>query len=346
VIRRAAALAAATLVIVAAVEATAWLLAGTDVLPARFGPEDCRRVALVGPGTGWRIAGGEDLALTPDGETLIVSAHDRRDPGQPDGGLYAVPVRDLAAAGPAAAVVARPLVDPAAREMPFRPHGIALSPDGRRLALVNRVAPREAVVEIGRLDASGWRSEAVVRDPALCRANDLAFEAGGEAVGDAILVTIDRADCANSFRDLVPWSRTGSVVRIDGQALATVRSGLAFPNGIAAGTVAETRAGLLLRPDGREVPLPGAPDNLSADGDALVVAVQADLLRLWLHGRGWVGRSPSRVDRVAADDAVETLFDDPTGALFSGATVGLMTGGGLIAGAARDAGLLVCGNPA
>jgi hypothetical protein len=344
VIRQAAVLAAAALVIVAGVEITSWLLSGTDALPARFGPEDCRRVALIDARTGWRISGGEDLALTRGGDEVIVSAHDRHDPARPDGGLYAVPIRDLAAAGPAEAVAARPLVDLAARDAPFRPHGIALSPDGERLALVNRVASREAVVEIGRLNGSGWRPEVVVRDPALCRANDLAFE--DEAGGDAIAVTIDRADCANSVRDLVPGTRTGSVARIEDGALRTVRTGLGFPNGIAAGGVAETRRDRLLRPDGTAVPLSGSPDNLTADGDALVVAVHTDLMRLWFHARGWVGSAPSRIVRVAADDTVETLFDDPSGALFSGATVGLLAGGGLIAGAARDAGLLVCGDPA
>ena len=403
-IRRAAALAAATLAIVAAVEITSLLLAGTDALPARFAAQDCRRIALADSLTGRPISGAEDLALTPDGATLIVSAHDRRDRARPDGGLYAVPVRDLAAAGGAEPVPARPLVDAAARRTPFRPHGIALSPDGRRLAVVNRVAPREAVVEIGTFDGESWRAEAVVRDPALCRANDLAFEdaeegrragaaedagtggagaradagadvpnetrldawtAAGSTTGAAdaaarslgaaaVLVTIDRADCGHSLRDLAPWARTGSVLRIDGRAVATVRTGLAFPNGIALGpgsgpdhiAVAETRAGRLLRAQGREVPLSGAPDNLTVDGDALVVAVHTGLLRLWLHTGGVLGRAASRILRVAADTTVETLFDDPAGALLSGATVGLVAGGGLVAGAARDAGLLVCGDPA
>jgi hypothetical protein len=157
------------------------------------------------------------------------------------------------------------------------------------------------------------------------------------------------------LRDLAPWTRTGSVVRVDGQALATVRTGLAFPNGIVAGpgpgvTVAETRAGRLLRPEGRHVPLSGAPDNLTVDGDddgdAVIVAVHTSLMRIWLHTKGLLGRAPSRILRVSADDTVETLFDDPAGALLSGATAALVAGGGLIAGSARDAGLLVCGHPA
>jgi sugar lactone lactonase YvrE len=326
--------AAAALALVAAAALPLWLLSAAEPLPARFGPADCRRVALIDARTGWRIGGAEDLAMTPDSATLIVSAHDRLDPARPNGGLYAVPVDHLASAE----VVATPLVDPSAR-LPLRPHGIALSPDGRRLALVNRIGRDAAVIEIGALDARRWHGERVVRDARLCRANDLAFEGDG----DAVVVTIDRADCRTSLRDLAPGARTGSLVRIEGGEVRTLREGLRFPNGLAAGTVAETRGRRLIRPDGRAVPLPGAPDNLSADADALIVAVHPSLFSLWFHIRGWADRAPSRIVRIGPEDAVEVLFEDPEGAIFSAATVGVMAGGRLIAGSARDAGLLVCG---
>ncbi len=330
---------AAALALVAAAAVPAWLLSGLgagEPLPARFGAADCRRVALIDARTGWRIGGGEDLALTPDGMTLIVSAHDRLDPARPDGGLYAVPVARLASAQ---TIEAQPLLDPAARPMRFRPHGIGLSADGRRLALVNRISRDEAVVEIGPLDGAAWHSEAVVRHPRLCRANDLAFEGDG----DALFVTIDRADCHNSVRDLAPGARTGSLMRIAGGEARIVREGLRFPNGIAAGTIAETRGRRLLRPDGRTVPLPGAPDNLSVDGDSLIAAVHPSLLSLWFYIQGWSDRAASRILRIGPDGAIEVLLDDPPGAQFSAATVGVMAGGRLIAGSARDAGLLVCG---
>lgn len=327
---------AAALALVATASVLLWLLADAKPLTARFGPADCRRIALIDAHNGWRIGGGEDLALTSDGATLIVSAHDRLDAARPDGGLYAVPVHELISAE---TVIAAPLVDPGARSTPFRPHGIGLSPDGERLALVNRVAHDEAVVEIGRLNGSSWRSETVVRDPRLCRANDLVFDSDG----DALLVSVDRADCGTSLRDLVPGAHTGSLVRVERGRLRSVRDGLSFPNGIAAGTIAETRGRRLLRPDGRTVSLPGAPDNLSVDGDALIAAVHPDLLSLWFYIRGWADHAASRVLRVGADDVVEMLFDDPSGAQFSAATVGVMAGGRLIAGSARDAGILVCG---
>lgn len=306
-------------------------------LHARFDTQDCRRVALADSRTGGRIAGAEDIARSPDGAMLIVSAHDRLDPARPDGGLYAVRVDDLVSGTVA---VVRPLVDIASRATPFRPHGIALSPDGRRLAVVNRIAERDAVIEIGRLTAWAWRPDTVVRDPRLCRANDLAFDSGG-----GLTVAIDRADCAASVRDMLSATPTGSLGRIEGGRFRTVATGLHFPNGIALETVAETRAQRLLRPDGRWVALPGGPDNLAADGDALIVAAHPGLLRLWAYLNGWSDRAPSRILRVTADDRIELLFDDPAGALFSGATAGIMAGGLLVAGSARDSGLLVCGRP-
>ena len=164
---------------------------------------------------------------------------------------------------PGGTATVRPLV--VAREgTPFRPHGLALSPDGRRLALVNRIGPDEAVVEIGRLGPDGWTPDRQLRDPRLCRANDLDFaQPGGRAgagraagpsvgpsaaTGDTLEITLDRADCKTSLRDL--WGGTGSVLRARGSRLDPVRAGLAFSNGILAGHVAETRANRL-RPPGR-----------------------------------------------------------------------------------------------
>jgi hypothetical protein len=309
-----------------------WLLAPADSLPARFGRADCGRVELVDPRTGWRISGAEDLALAPDG-TLIVAAHDRFDPALPDGGLYALDPAALAAGGTA---TARPLDRPRPQTR-FRPHGLALSPDGRRLALVNRTGPEEAVVEIGALGPEGWSPERQLRDPRLCRANDLDFA----GLGDTVEITLDRADCATSLRDL--RGGTGSVLRAEGDRLAVLRTGLDFPNGIHAGHLAETRSHRLLRPDGSALDLPGAPDNLAPAPHGLVVAVHPSLLRTWLYLQGWSGHAPARILRIDAGGAIELLYDDPAGTLFSAATAAVLAGNRLVAGSVGDAGLLVCG---
>ena len=54
-----------------------WLFRPVFGLPARFALEDCRRVALTDIGSGRPIVGVEDMALLPDGDTLILSAMDR-----------------------------------------------------------------------------------------------------------------------------------------------------------------------------------------------------------------------------------------------------------------------------
>lgn len=322
---------------VAAMVPVVWLMMPPDRLPARFARADCHRVALIDPATGRTVTGAEDIALAPDGETLIVSAYDRIDPDRPDGNLYAVSA--LALDG-GESVTAQPLVDRGALGEPLRPHGIALSRDGKRLAVINRVAPGEAEIEIGPLTADGWQPERRVTGERLCRANDLAFT-GKEP--DALEVSLDRADCTTSMRDLAPWTGTGRIARYDGDGLSIGETGFAFPNGVAGEWVAETRADRLVRRDGRPIALPGAPDNLTAVPGGLIVAVHPNLFRTWAYREGWAGDAPSRILRVDAESgAVEVLYDDPGGEQFSAATVGVLAGGRLIAGSVVDAGLLVC----
>ena len=85
----------------------------------------------------------------------------------------------------------------------------------------------------------------------------------------------------------------------------------------------------------------------AANGN-LVAAVHPDLLKLGLYRNGWVDRAPSRAVRLrelipkGIPQYPDVLFDDPAGTLFSGVSVAVLTGGRLILGSVRDAGLLVC----
>lgn len=316
--------------------AIAWALATPGRLPARFAPADCRQVGLIDTATGREIVGAEDIVLGPDGDTLILSARDRRDRARPDGGLYAVGLSELGAGS--RDVSARPLV--AGHDGPFRPHGIALSPDGGRLAVVNHVSRTAGAIEVGPLDARGWRPAHRLTDPRLCRANDVAFSTTDDGT-EALRVTIDRADCTVSVRDLA--GGTGSLAAVRDGGLEILRSGLDFPNGLAAGWVAETRGGRLSRP-GRAIVLPGGPDNLGVSGDRLVAALLPNLMRTWLDLDGGLVRSGSRIVAVdPATGAVETLYDDPRGEQYSGATVGVLAGNRLVAGSATARGVLYCG---
>jgi hypothetical protein len=330
------AVAAALVPVLAVSLAGTWTLSPPAALPARFALGDCRHVHLVDAETGRRIDGAEDVVLAPDGATLILSAQDRLDTSGSEGGLYAV---SLFALGGGGDVAAEPLFAPRGWPEPFRPHGIAISPDGQRLAVINHVADDGGVVEVGTLGPDGWRPDRRIADPRLCRANDLDFD-GAVQGAELLRVTLDRADCDTSLRDLAGGS--GSVAMIRGEALAIERTGLDFPNGIEAGWVAETRAARLSGPEGT-IPLPGGPDNLGLSEGRIVAALHTRLIRTGLYIRGWLPSSGSRI--VAADPetgTVEVLFDDPEGTVFSGATVGVLAGDRLVAGSVRDSGLLYC----
>lgn len=305
-------------------------------LPARFALESCRVVELVESDGGDTITGIEDLLLLPDGETLILSALDRRHPAAPDGGLYAVSLSQLAGAAP---VIAKRL--DRSRDGPFRPHGIAVSADGRRLAVINHHSDSASSIEIGPLDAGGWQPDRKIIDARFCRANDLIFMAAAES--ETLRITIDRADCRTSIRDLI--GGTGSIALINGDRVEIEQQGLNFPNGIVESWVAETRARRLSGPHGM-IDLPGAPDNLDQRDGRITAALHPHLLRTGLFIAGWLKRTGSRI--VSIDPAsrdIEILFDDPQGRIFAGATAALLVEGRLVAGAARDSGLLYCERP-
>lgn len=329
---------AAAAVVLALVLFVIWLLTPVEPVPATFAQNECRRVALIDLETGQEITGAEDLALTPDGEDLIVSAHDRFDDQLPDGGLYLVNLWGLSATD---RYEAGNLVASDLRSERFRPHGIALSVDGTRLAVINRLAESEASIEIGDFGPDGWAVTQRLAGRSLCRANDLFF-AKGEV--ETLQITLDREACGTSIADLMPGSTTGRVAVWDGGKLQIARTGLSFPNGIAEPYLAETRKNRILKPTGPPIRVPGGPDNLTReDRRHLLVAMHPSLRRLWLYLNGlWPG-APSRIARVnVLSGAVEVLFDDPEGDFFSAATSAVVAKDMLIAGSVGDSGLLVC----
>lgn len=321
-----------------------WLLRPPAKLPARFAEQDCARVALTDTGSGQPIVGVEDMALLPDGDTLILSALDRlsrywHPDRAPPGGLYATSLTRLAAGEGWAA----PLIDPAAMPGGLAPQGIAVSDDGEHLALVNRTRDGETQIVSGGLSGGSFIPRYTRAGPEFCRANDLDFAGTGPTV---LRVTLDRADCGLSWADLRPGATTGRVVSVDlaGTAAPKVEvRGLSFANGIAGLWIAETRASRLYHQLGETVPVPGGPDNLTWDGQGgLVAALHPSLMRTAAYRFGYRDSAPSRIVRVAPDHRVEVLFDDPSGDVFSGASVGILRDGTLVAGSAIDAGVMVC----
>ena len=321
-----------------------WLFRPVGALPARFALEDCRHIALTDTGSGLPIVGIEDMALLPDGDRLILSAMDRlararRPETAPEGGLFEVSLKRLAAG----AIWAAPIVWPGAVEGGLFPHGIAISSDGERLAFINRA--RDGTVSIigGTLRGGAFSLRTTRTDPMFCRANDLAFTGSGTM---NLRVTLDRGECGLSWADLKPSSTTGRVISVNLGGLAPPKleqTGLAFANGIAGLYVAETRASRLYHRLDRPVDLPGGPDNLTWDGlGGLIAALHPSLFRLAAYRYGYHDTAPTRIVRIDLDRNVEVLFDDPAGEVFSGASVAVLSGGVLVAGSMRDAGLLVC----
>lgn len=329
---------AAVGIVLAIVLTLLWLLTPVEPVSATYAHSDCRRVALIDLDTGAQVVGAEDLALTPDGEGLIVSAHDRYAADLPNGGIYRV---NLWALSGASRYEVRNIVDLEGRDLPFRPHGIALSETGTRMAVINRVAEGEAVIEIGDLEDIGWQATRRLTGQSLCRANDLNFS---RAEVETLQITLDREACGMSMADLMPGSTTGRVARWDGGRLQIIRSGLSFPNGIAEPYLAETRKSRIVKPSGPALRVPGGPDNLTREDQRhLIAAVHPSLRRLALYLNGLWPSAPSRIVRVnVLSGAVEVLFDDPYGEMFAAATSAVFAKDMLIAGSVGDEGMLVC----
>lgn len=355
---RRALLAALAATLLGAAAAALWMLRPVAPLEARFAHADCRRLAVTDAETGAPVVGIEDLAVAADGARIYLSAYDRlasaaylagEGPLRP-GRIYRIPATALDARA-----VAAEGVGALAETGPwFWPHGFALieGAEADEVVFVRRGAAggadgRRARVQLARArfahDAPPGAAR--VTDVAtggmeLCQANDLAASEAG------LVVAIDARPCGAT--DVL--TRSGALARIDPAGGAEiVAEDLAFANGVAATSAglaaAETRGGRVrLLEQGRAIPTPGGPDNLTVDADgALIAALHPRLPRLGLYRYGWTERAPSRVVRIdVRSGAVEALFDDPSGALFSGATVAAMAGERLVAGSVRDAGLLVC----
>lgn len=320
-----------------------WLFQPVDPIDedeVRFSANLCTRVTLYDAETGRAVTGIEDVTADSIPDRILVSAHDRRDPALPGGAIYGISLWSLTSGTD---LEVRNLLDTTSREEPFRPHGLALNATGDRIAVVNRPANGTATIEIGDYDGGAWLVTRRLSGQRLCRANDLDFVDLGNDV-EGLQITLDRASCSTSARDLMPGTDTGRIALWDGFELQILRDGLGFPNGIDGAFIAETRRNRILRPSGEPVRLPGGPDNLNReDRRHMIVAMHPSLRRLWLFMHDVIDAAPSRIARVnLLTSRVDILFDDVTGALFSGASSAVLINDMLIAGSAYDDGLLVC----
>lgn len=323
------------------------------VQPPAIAAQDCHRLELRTGGN--PVVGVEDVAFEPASRTLFLSAYDRRAveraKGEPPaGGLYAVKVEALKGREAAVEDLLAPKLG-----APARPHGLdvrALEAGVVRVAVVNR-----AFVEDGR---GGWRRRPEINlldigpdaaalagrvlGPRLCRANDVAFQDA-----DSLIVSFDRGVCVEDGREPVGGPALG-LVGLDG-SVARQDAPVRFPNGVAATPAAVWIAGTLdaqiSTSDGaRRIALPGAPDNLTLDPQGrIIAALHPQLWRFALYRFAWPGfdRAPSRIVRYDPQrGSLRVLFDDPGGAVFSGATGAVVVEDQLVVAGVRERGVLVC----
>lgn len=331
------------------------------VAQALYGPDSCRRVALIDAANGQPILGGEDGAFEARSGMVFVSAYDRlaveratksaSAPAPLSGGVYAIAASQLRQSSLRVSDVLGPVLPENAR-----PHGIdtlALEDGKVRLAAVNRAFLQDRdsgawrmrpELEIIEISDEGISLVSRILSPSLCRANDVAF-----TDPQALRVTLDRGICLGDGHPAVGGPALAKV-SIDG-AVTTQASPVAFPNGIAQIDedlwIASTLQGQLAHVQGaRRVQMPGAPDNFTQDGKGrLIIALHPQIWRFALHRLGWPGfaKAPSRIVRYDPKRrSIAILFDDPDGKIFSGASFGLMAEGQLVLGAIREPGLLVC----
>ncbi len=338
---------------------------GPDLGAPEYPPESCARLEFIDAETGWNVVGAEDVEVDYRENLLYISAYDRILTEQalstgdvpPTGAVYVVNFGDLQ--GPVLQV--RPMLSVAQKFSEVRPHGIGLIRHrAKRLMIVNReyqtpdhgleawfvVAEDvdDPVAEHPDTITDSFRT----RLPA--RTNDIAYH-----VYDAYF-TVDQEK--TGWFAQATGAVNGSLWKLDSLEPKMLLDGFAFANGLVTGAddsliVAETRASELAVVDleknavTRRIKLPGGPDNLTRAPDgSILAALHPSLFKLGLHRKFGAKHAPSRAVRVDPETgAWALLFDDPTGKVFTGATVAAEIDGKLVLGSATDRGLLVCERP-
>lgn len=345
----------------AALVASLWGCAQDEVGESRYAADQCQRIALVDRGTGDIIRGAEDFAIDRARDRLFFSAYDRRAAEKaarkkaasiPNGGVYALPLSDLFEEGKTTITVSS-LASGADIVGGLRPHGVSYDPKNQELIFINRTYQRmnhkwRMTPRLQRIGANGEIFVGEVSD-ARCAANDVLV------TEQQVFASFDHGACdwRAGFEDLFNLKRSG--LAFDG--VATVFDGAGFANGLARAVsgdivLSATREKALVFfkelsgevEEKTRIALPGGPDNLTiADDGGVVAAIHPSLWRLGLNRKLGIGKAPSRVVKADPETgAVDILFDDPGGKLFSAATVAVQTKDGLALGSVTDEGLLVC----
>lgn len=341
----------------------------TELGPPEYPLANCYVSELIDANTAKPIIGVEDISLVAGSSNIWISAYDRiasEAAGSRDavsGGFYEFPL-DVLANG---RTEIRSAVS-GGGEFVNLPHGFSTGPSSKSLisvVFIDRHIAGSGAIEASLRVADLSKGDAeyfldgdndLRTSPAPRNSNDVLLVSS-----DSVLFTVDRIG-PNWVSDVFGRA-TGQLVRADYDEDAkaflysTLTDGLFFANGLIdvedVVVVAETRGERLALIDAdtgeitRRFPLPGGPDNLTrAPGGSILAAVHPSLLKLGMHRRFGAEHAPSRAVRVDPETgAWSLLFDDPTGKVFTGATVAAEIDGKLVLGSATDRGLLVCEKP-
>lgn len=333
---------------------------GNDQITPTYNLENCRRVALYDSGTGIRVNGAEDIAIDRAGGRLFVSAYNRRAVEKavkskassiPSGGVYVLPLEMIDKISDSLLTVT-PLALPAEFSGGLRPHGINYDAHADEIVFVNRGFEKTGrswrlMPRIERIGAGGEVFMGRAKE-APCSANDIYVQSG------KTYASFDHGSCrwGGALEDIFSLKRSG--ISLNGEV---VYGRANFANGLTQTLggdliLAATREKSLLMIDSKtndlkllnRIKLPGGPDNLTISEDGnIIAALHPSLLKMGLHRKMNIGRAPSRIVKIDPDlGTVDILYDDPSGALFTAATVGVEWGKNLILGSVTDDGLLVC----
>jgi len=332
-----------------------------EIAPARYAQDQCQRLALVDSVTGDHLRGAEDFVLDAAANRLFIAAYDRRAVEKaaskktvtlPQGGIYSVSL-DAIFDPEAEAIEVASLISPDEFAGGLRPHGLSFDARNQELVFINRSYQRiHGKWKMSpRLQRVGVNGEVFVgeKENSLCSANNVLV------TEQQVFTSFDHSACGwrGAVEDIFNLKRSG---------LTSSHSGLVYRKAAFANGLARTAMGDIVLSATREnalvimkelsegveerkrIELPGGPDNLSISFDGgVVAATHPSLLRLALNRKLGMGKAPSRLVKADMETgAVEILFDDPTGKLFSAATIAVETRAGLVAGSVTDEGLLVC----
>ncbi len=294
------------------------------------------------------VVGAEDISFLPNSNVALVSAYDRRNSQEHNGGIFSY---DLASKQ--FVKISPPMKD-------FRPHGISLysMPDGgQRLFVINHSEGKHAV-NIFNLINGQLTLFKTVEGEGLISPNDLV------AVGpEQFYVTNDHHYKNGVMRLLEDYLslKLSSVVHYDGKVFKEVLTDLGYANGInvsrdgkslylsalTARTLNVYRRNLndnelTLK---KQVDTGTGIDNIELDenGD-LWIGAHPQLLKFVSHAKDNNKYAPSQVLKVSVADGSfkvsEVLLD--SGSLLSASSVGAVKGNRMLVGAVFDAKILDC----